>query len=382
MRSPRRVEILLTSRCNLRCRYCSHFSSEADGVAELPVEGWLAFFARLREMAVITLQLSGGEPLLYPDFPRLLAGVVEHRMRFSLNTNGSLVTEALARELAATRRCDVVQISLDSATPEAHDRLRGAGTFDTAVRALERLQAAGVATTVRLTIGKHNVRHLEEAVRFVLDDLGVQTCSTNSAGYLGLCRRHGDEVMLNVEERMLAMRTLGPLKARYGRRLTALAGPQADLDMWGAMARAAVEGVHLLPGRGTLCGCNCVWSSIAVRADGVITPCTQLPHFALGRILQDDLLAIWQSHPELTAFRERHRRSLRESPFCRECAYTEVCTGGCPAVAYQHTGDLYAPDPDSCLRAFLDAGGRLPEADAVPESVWPGRKDLSHVAVG
>ncbi len=100
---------------------------------------------------------------------------------------------------------------------------------------------------------------------------------------------------------------------------------------------------------------------IAVRADGIMVPCIQISHIELGRINRDDLREVWQEHPELKKLRERHNIPMSDFEFCRGCDYINYCAGGCPAPAYNITGNEYHPDPDSCLRRFLEEGGRLPE---------------------
>ena len=102
-------------------------------------------------------------------------------------------------------------------------------------------------------------------------------------------------------------------------------------------------------------------SKIAVRADGVIVPCNQLPHIELGRINRDDLADVWQNHPELNRLRGRREIPLSEFEYCRNCEYINYCTGGCPALSYTEAGDAYRPSHDSCLRRHLEAGGELPD---------------------
>ena len=105
-------------------------------------------------------------------------------------------------------------------------------------------------------------------------------------------------------------------------------------------------------------------SCLAVRADGVMIPCGQLPHLDLGRINRDGLKNIWQHHPTLKRLRERYRTALSEFDFCKECDYINFCTGNCPALAYNIVGDDHHPSPDACLRLFLEKGGRLPGESA------------------
>jgi SynChlorMet cassette radical SAM/SPASM protein ScmE len=116
-----------------------------------------------------------------------------------------------------------------------------------------------------------------------------------------------------------------------------------------------------MDGRGYLTACNGPRQTIAVRADGVLSPCGQLGHITLGQINHDDLLAIWQNHPDLWKLRHRSLIALSSFAFCRNCAYTPYCTGNCPAMAYTLMGEVNHPSPDACLRLFLEQGGRLPK---------------------
>jgi len=157
MRSPAKVEIAITGKCNLRCLYCAHFTSPGDVPEDLSTSEWLAFFEELGRNAVLRVTLEGGEPFMRPDLPELIEGIVKNRMRFEILSNGTLITEELAAFLAGTRRCDFVQVSIDGSQPETHDTCRGRGNFARAVRGLETLKRHGVAVTVRVTINRSNV---------------------------------------------------------------------------------------------------------------------------------------------------------------------------------------------------------------------------------
>ena len=94
----------------------------------------------------------------------------------------------------------------------------------------------------------------------------------------------------------------------------------------------------------------------------------QLGHMVLGRINHDNLIDIWQNHPDLRNLRERSSIPLTSFAFCRNCPYTDYCTGNCPATAYTITGEVNHPSPDGCLRSFQEQGGSLPEPSLRPQS--------------
>jgi SynChlorMet cassette radical SAM/SPASM protein ScmE len=137
MRTPRKLELSITGRCNLRCIYCFHFDSPAEVAEDLPLDEWLRFFKELGSLAVMEVTLSGGEALLRDDFKEIVQGVVQNRMRFSLLSNGSLITDELAAFLAATGRCNSVQVSLDGPNSQVHDKNCGRGSFDKAIQGAE-----------------------------------------------------------------------------------------------------------------------------------------------------------------------------------------------------------------------------------------------------
>lgn len=360
MATPRFLDVAITSQCNLRCKYCSHFSGPGDVEHELSSKQWCRFFAKLEELCVMRITLQGGEPFCRDDIKELVAAIVRHRMRFQVLSNGTLITRDMAAFLAATKRCDNVQISIDGANSQAHDVLRGAGSFARSVQAISYLKECGVPVSVRITLHRHNVSSLKEVARLLLEEMEVEQISTNCASYLGLCRKNAGQVMLTQDQHRHSLEVLLALSQRYPGRVGAAAGPLAQARLWLAMEQARQQGLEGLPGGGYLSACGGPADTIAVRADGAIVPCIQMSHLVLGHIDRDDLRAIWQKHPQLKRLRQRHLTPLSDFEFCSNCDYIAYCTGNCPALAYSIAGNDHHPSPDACLKRFLDNGGVLP----------------------
>ena len=208
MKTPRNVDIEITSFCNLRCAYCSHFSGPGDVKDDLPLESWLHFFTELGRCNTMKITLSGGEPFSRPDLPAIILAIVANRMRFTILTNGTLIDNEMAAFLAATSRCDLVQVSIDGAIDTTHDAFRGEGNFMKAIGGIHALQANHLPVSVRVTIHRRNVHELDAIARFLLEDLELPSFSTNSASHMGLCRKNAAQTQLTVDEHSLAMETL------------------------------------------------------------------------------------------------------------------------------------------------------------------------------
>ncbi|GAB7014853.1 hypothetical protein JCM10550A_02190 [Methanogenium cariaci] len=362
MKTPKSVDLAITNRCNLRCTYCSHFTSASDVSHDLPTDEWIQFIEELGDCAVLSVTISGGEAFVHQDLPEIIDAVVANRMRFNILSNGTLITDDMAAYLASTGRCDGVQVSIDGSEPVFHDSCRGSGNFDKAVEGIRTLREHHISVPVRATLHHHNVHDLDALAAFLLDELGLPSFSTNAASYMGLCRSNTAQVQLTTADRVYAMETLIRLNEEYDGRISATAGPLAEARMWSEMEQLRQAGDPGLKNEcGLLTSCGGPYSTIAVRADGALIPCSQLPHMELGKINTDRLTEIWQTHPELKRLRERRAIPLSSFDECKNCEYLPYCRGGCPALSYTLTGDVYGPSPDACLKKFLEDGGHLPE---------------------
>lgn len=359
-KTPKTIELDITSKCNLRCSYCYYFSSTGDTGLDLPLNEWLIFFEECNRCAVMSIILAGGEPLFREDFKEVILGIVNNKMRFTILSNGTLINEDIVEFIKSTKRCDSFQVSIDGPGPESHDKCRGEGSFEKALYGLKILLKHKMPANVRVTVHKHNVYKLDEIAKFLLEDLGLPCFSTNSALHAGLCRKSGADIQLSVEEYSYAMEKLLQLNKEYNGRLKATAGPQALAKQWISAENALREGKDSLPGCGYLTSCGGVFEKCAVRSDGTITPCNQLNHIELGKINQASLSDIWTNHPELKRLRERRDIPLNSFEHCRDCKFIMYCRGGCPAGAYNLSEDENKPSHDSCYRIFLEQGGKLP----------------------
>src|SRR6201991_3298258 len=151
----------LTYACNLSCVHCLSSSGRRDP-RELTTDECKAVIDTLERMQVFYVNIGGGEPTVRPDFWELVDYATAHHVGVKFSTNGVRITPEVATRLAASDYVDV-QISLDGATAEVNDAVRGNGSFAMAILALENLAAAGfTGFKVSVVVTRHNAGQLDD----------------------------------------------------------------------------------------------------------------------------------------------------------------------------------------------------------------------------
>ncbi len=360
--APKSIDISLTGKCNLSCKYC-FYADAMQARKDLPKEEWFSFFDELGSLSVRSVCLSGGEVFILPHLFEIIDSIIANRMRYSILTNGSLITEKIIAKFKKGRRrarFSNIQVSLDGSRPEIHDKSRGQGAFEKAVRALRLLKEAGLPVTSRVTVNRHNVDDLENIAALLLDDINIAAFGTNDAIPIGKGCSNQDEIILQPEQKIKAMKTLADLAQRYNGRISATAGPLARWRTYHDMEHAMATGDKNKKWQmGLLSACGCVFSKLSINHDGIITPCNILSTLELGRINTDSIKTIWKTHNILKQMKERRTIPMTKVPGCEDCKWNPFCNGSCPGLAYEITGDLIQANPQDCYRNFIEETGGL-----------------------
>jgi SynChlorMet cassette radical SAM/SPASM protein ScmE len=355
MSTPRSVDISVTGRCNLRCKYC-FYADEMAASHDLPTDTWLSFFDELAHLGVMDVCLTGGEALSRPDIFNLIDGVIANRMRYTILSNGTLINEQVIKQFEVGKRrsrMDQFQISIDGSRPEIHNLSRPK-SFHRALHGLKLMKDAGFPVTVRVTINRHNLNDLENIAALLLDEVGLPSFSTNEAFPMGAGCQNRAQVSLNAIEMRQAMEKMARLQSKYPGRLTALAGPQAKGIIYEEMENARRTGEKSSRWvMGYLTGCGCIFNKISILHNGSIVPCHILDQSNLGNITKNSLSNIWLEHPILKSLRERRNIPMQQVPGCETCEWAAYCNGSCPGLAQQLTGDFNRANPVDCYRYFL-----------------------------
>lgn len=154
----------LTYRCNNNCRHCWLWLSPGapEGRDEISFDELRRVVDEARGMGCQAWGISGGEPLLRPDFTDIFDYITRKSVHYSLNTNGALLTPEIARLLV---RPGNKMVALYGATAEVHDRVtRNPGSFEATMRGFAYLREAGAGFTVQIVPMRENYHQYEEMV--------------------------------------------------------------------------------------------------------------------------------------------------------------------------------------------------------------------------
>jgi mycofactocin radical SAM maturase len=346
----------LTYACNLECAHCLSSSGRRDP-RELTTEQCEAVIDELQRMQVFYVNIGGGEPTIRPDFWHLLEYAVDHQVGVKFSTNGVRITPERARFLASPRCGGYVdvQISLDGATAEVNDYVRGPGSYDTAIRALQNLKDAGFTDAkISVVCTRQNIGQLDE-FQAIADEYGATL-------------------------RLTRLRPSGR-GADVWDELHPLPEQQRQLYDW-LMARG--ENVltgdsffHLagfgesLPGL-NLCGAGRVVCLIDPVGDVYACPFAIHENFLAGNVLTGGgFERVWQTSPLFTDL-----RSPQTGGACTQCAHYDACRGGCMAAKFFTGLPLDGPDPE-CVQGYGElalAGARsVPAASQDHSKASPTR---------
>jgi len=318
----------LTERCNLKCLHCYQ---GANPISELPLKDLLVILNKMEEALTKwgkrgTLSLTGGEPFLRRDDLHALMERFDSSncvAYYDILSNGSLITVDEAKALSLHPSLRRVQVSLEGASAERNDQIRGKGSFEDTLRAIRNLKAEDVDVSVMMTITRNNQDQIRPMVDLLKNE-GVRIIALERLVPEGRGVELSD-LLLSPDEfhalcddiYQIAVNN-GSVRILMHRPLFGLVAP--DDPTVGALCSAGNNALTIMP-------------------DGTVYPCRRLP-ISIGNVLTDGFYKIWYGSDVL--WRLRNPKELNKK--CQECDIRLNCRG-CRAMAYFSTGDLMGEDP-------------------------------------
>lgn len=324
----------LTSRCNLSCKMCYvHMDKhEQDKIGrELTAQEWIQLGRDAVDAGMIYLLLTGGEPLLRPDFEEIYVSLIQMGLLITVNTNATLLTPSVL-ECFKKYRPEKVNVTLYGFSDCTYGHLCGNSRgFDAALRGILDLKEAGVRVNLNTTFTRYNIHDMDKIVDFAKENqIPVRMASfifppvrnqhdlenvNLTPDELGREAAYFDWITLDHEQRMKR----GALIQDYMQRDVA---PPVNQEI-------------------RLSACMAGRGSFWVSWDGKMFPCGMLPDFE-ANVRDMDFRTAW----------EKTHQSVKMMPLpkeCLGCKYEKFCPA-CAAVSMSVHGKTNVLVEDICSR--------------------------------
>lgn len=331
----------LTDACNLSCLHCGSGSCPQNKTY-LPASSAKAVMdlvaARYGPQSIM-ICLSGGEPLLHPDFFDIASYAKDSGFSCGITTNGTLIDQHAAKRMVDAG-IDSVTFSLDG-LQDTHDWFRNStGAFEKAVQGIRHLlEASGgkMLTQITTVIHKKNIHQLESIYQLVCE-LGIGSWRVINLEPIGRALEH-QELLLDsnqICELLEFIRT-----KRYS--------SQVKIDVtYGCSHYLGEDFERTVRDNYFICGSGIYVASILCNGD--IYSCMDIerrPELVQGNISTDNFIDVWENR--FQAFRQDR---TREHEACRQCADRDFCRGDAA-----HTWDYDNHQPLFCFKKIFTERG-------------------------
>jgi len=333
-----------TNLCNLRCKYC-YQSAGKPAENELNFEEKIDLIKSMVDANVSYLALSGGEPIMGPRFWDVLSYASKY-LHTSIASNGTLLEDNKLVERLADCGAKNVFVSLDGATAESHEFIRGKGNFARTIRGIQNLvKNEHLRVGINCVVTRRNFHEIQSIINLAIK-LGVNSFShynfiptgRGSDGFSQDLTPEQREELMNLlydyhmkrNETGLNIISTSPTYARviYQRS----GGGSTGLFHYTADTAMSLSGIIKYAGG---CGAGRVYA--AIQPEGTVSPCVFMPTVRIGNVREKKLIDIWRESELCAQLSDREHYHY----YCKDYQY--IC-GGCRARALAY-GDILGPDP-------------------------------------
>jgi len=334
-------------RCNLRCVHCYSHSKDMEYGGELTTAQAETMIRDLGEFKAPVLLLSGGEPLMRPDLLPLARLAKSVGMRVVISTNGTLITETMARDLKEIG-LSYVGVSLDG-LKDTNDKFRGVkGAFDQALSGIRNCIAAGIKVGLRFTINKRNAQDIPGIFELLEKENIPRVCFYHLV-YAGRGSNLRKEDQTVEEARKTVDQIIDLTESLHKRGLPKEVltvdnhtdGVYLYLRMLKEKPEKAKQVLELLKmngGNSTGIAIGCVSWDGSVHADQFWR------HYSFGNVKERKFSEIWTdvSNPLMAGL--KNRKDLLKGK-CGRCVWKDICNGNFRVRAEAVFDDVWAEDP-------------------------------------
>lgn len=332
-----RVHWEITGLCNLKCKHCYNAPYNIDE-NDLNIDRIKNIIQEMNKMNVFRIQISGGEPFLRKDLFDIFDEIYRNYIYVDgIFTNATTIDNNLAKKLKELPWDTEIVVSLDGYTSQAHNNLRGEGSFEKVWRGIRNLDKNGLNITINTMLYKKNKNEICKLYDVILKIKNIKRWRIGTPNKQGrfkdywtqyaLPRKEVLDVYYSVLKRYIKNKDYQKFKLELGDAF------HSDILKYGFIIYSLDD--H---------PCKYAIDMCTIKANGIVTLCPSLDNIVFGTIRKSSLYDVWNSK-EFEMFRSLKVRDLDD---CRGCSYVLLCGGGCRANARDLTGNYLSKDLIAC----------------------------------
>jgi SynChlorMet cassette radical SAM/SPASM protein ScmF len=330
----KQIYFYLTEGCNLACSHCwiaPKYDPMGDQYPVLPISLFKKVIDEAKPLGLTGVKLTGGEPLLHPDFLAMLEIISKEKIELYIETNGLLCSSDIAKTIGQLNN-PFVSVSIDGADAPTHDRIRGvSGAFEKATSAVKHLADNGVNPQVIMSIMQSNADQVEAVIELA-EDLGADSVKLNIIQPTG----RGEAIRnsasgLHVKDLLL-----------LGQKVETELAAKTKMKLFFDYPLAFRSLSHIATGDG--CGICSILSILGVLPSGDYALCgigSHVEELIFGTADKDLLIDVWHENQVLKQLRSGLPERL--TGICFQCLMKHYCFGSCIAQNYYRKHSLWAP---------------------------------------
>lgn len=323
----------ISGSCNLACRHCwisPTYQPGGNGGQHIKVEYVGKAIRKARPLGLRSVKLTGGEPVLHPEFRQIVRLINNEELNIQIETNGTLIDRHMAKFLKQMKYVSFISVSVDGADKETHEDLRGlAGSYDRAIKGIKNLVEQGFRPQLICTLHKGNLAQAAEVIELA-EILGCGSVKFNHIQQIGRGEQFAGKEGLDVKELIKLYEWIEKEMIQKTRIRIRFDIPLAFYPI-----RRLVND--------PLSRCT-IMNILGVLSDGALSMCgigSTVPELIYGHIEKASLRDVWCHSPGLVQLREQVPKELEG--ICGQCLHRDICLAACVANNFHAAGRLTAP---------------------------------------
>ena len=327
----------ITDECDQRCQHCYIFSENAckrlDSMTFKQMEDTFYNCLDLCEVHGRSpyFYITGGDPILHPDFWRLLELMKSQGAPFTILGNPFHLTDEVCARLRSLG-CEKYQLSLDGVR-ETHDWFRKPGSFDITLEKIAAIKKAGMKAVIMTTVSGTNIDEIPDIIDTVVEHKAdvfafARYCPTSGEKDVGIEPLRYRQLLADCDKKFKAYKTAG-CKTYFNKKDHLWTLYEYETGEFQIPADAKPGMIYG--------GCNCGNCHLTILPNGDVYACRRVQNSRVANVFEDRLADVWVCQME------RYREYTKFEK-CAKCELLPWCRG-CPAVASGRDGNFYAADP-------------------------------------